>query len=359
MSVSWVGPFDEYTAEDDHGIDFRFYRRQAGRLGRLLHPRRAARVAGGLDDVDVYYAVEPDSGVVAARLARQKRARAVVSLHEEYHADMLGHWPLGPFRPLAGLAVRSLIARTAARCDLLVGVGTVRLAPYTGVPVPKMVVRSALPRGMAPRRTRPVLDPSNPDVCLMHGRLDSIRGTPAMLRAVGLARDSVDRTLRVVGLDGWPPGAPAREEMLQIARRTGAAASLDLRKTVPFDEMLRILGSCDIGLILYQRDFGVRCMPNRLFEYMAAGIPIIAPDYAIEVRDIVRGSDCGLLVDCENPAAIAEAIQQLCANPNEARRLGGNGRQAFEQRYNWEAEVAPLIEWIRGQSRTPEVRRSS
>jgi glycosyltransferase involved in cell wall biosynthesis len=357
--VSWVGPFDEYTAEEDYGIDFRFYRREVSRLGRLLHPRRAARLAGGLEDVDVYYAVEPDSGVAAARLARQKRARAVLSLHEEYHAEMLGHWTLGPFRPLAGLAVRSLIAGTAARCDLLVGVGEVRLAPYAGVPVPKMVVRSALPRALAPRRRRPVLDPSNPDVCLMHGRLDSIRGTPAMLEAVALASDSVDRPLRVVGLDGWVEGASERDEILGIAKRTGAAASLDVRKTVPFDQMLRILGSCDIGLILYQRDFGVRCMPNRLFEYMAAGIPVIAPDYAIEIRDIVRECDCGLLVDCERPEAIAEAIQELGANPIEARRLGNNGRKAFGRKYNWEVEVAPLIDWIHRQPRASEARPRS
>jgi glycosyltransferase involved in cell wall biosynthesis len=82
--------------------------------------------------------------------------------------------------------------------------------------------------------------------------------------------------------------------------------------------------------------------PNKMFEYMSAGIPVIASDFPLW-RKIITERDCGVLVDPLDPAAIARAIDFLVEHPDEARRLGENGRKAVEEVYNWEMEEVRLL----------------
>jgi glycosyltransferase involved in cell wall biosynthesis len=83
-------------------------------------------------------------------------------------------------------------------------------------------------------------------------------------------------------------------------------------------------------------------LPVKMFEYMAAGIPVIASDFPLW-REIIAGNDCGLLVDPLNSQAIADAIDYLIQNPKEAERLGGNGRKAVLEKYNWPIEEKKLL----------------
>ncbi|MDA3832001.1 MAG: glycosyltransferase family 4 protein [Spirochaetales bacterium] len=83
-------------------------------------------------------------------------------------------------------------------------------------------------------------------------------------------------------------------------------------------------------------------LPVKMFEYMAAGIPVIASNFPLW-REIVEGNDCGICVDPLDPKAIAEAIDYLVQNPEIAQRMGENGRQAVLDRYNWAIEEQKLL----------------
>lgn len=84
-------------------------------------------------------------------------------------------------------------------------------------------------------------------------------------------------------------------------------------------------------------------LPIKMFEYMAAGIPVIASNFPLW-REIVEGNDCGLCVDPLDPEAIARAIDFLIMHPQEAERMGRNGQQAVQQKYNWGIEEAKLLQ---------------
>jgi glycosyltransferase involved in cell wall biosynthesis len=84
--------------------------------------------------------------------------------------------------------------------------------------------------------------------------------------------------------------------------------------------------------------------PVKMFEYMCAGIPVIASNFPLWIN-IVEGNECGICVDPKDPKAIAEAIQWTIDHPDQAKRMGQNGRKAVEENYNWENEGRKLCKF--------------
>jgi glycosyltransferase involved in cell wall biosynthesis len=87
----------------------------------------------------------------------------------------------------------------------------------------------------------------------------------------------------------------------------------------------------------------IESQPIKMFEYMSAGLPVIASKFPLW-RKIIEGNDCGICVDPENSKEIAAAINRLASNPAEAERLGCNGKAAVERAYNWGIEESKLLE---------------
>ena len=63
-------------------------------------------------------------------------------------------------------------------------------------------------------------------------------------------------------------------------------------------------------------------------------------------RSVVQQEHCGVLVDSTDPEAVAQGILYLLEHPKEARRMGQNGRRAFEDKYNWEREEGKYVAFI-------------
>jgi glycosyltransferase involved in cell wall biosynthesis len=118
---------------------------------------------------------------------------------------------------------------------------------------------------------------------------------------------------------------------------------------MPYRDMLAHIKNAQAGLALFQPVLHYGRIssggPRRFFTYMQAGTPVIGPMFS-EAGKILTESDCGLLVDTCDPEAVAGTITRLFDNPAEARRLGENGRRAFETRYNWEIEEPRFLRFL-------------
>lgn len=76
---------------------------------------------------------------------------------------------------------------------------------------------------------------------------------------------------------------------------------------------------------------------NKIFEYMEASLPIICTDYDLW-QEIIDEFNCGICVEPGNVKQMTEAISFLLNNPEEAYRMGQNGRKAVHQKYNWSTQ---------------------
>jgi glycosyltransferase involved in cell wall biosynthesis len=108
-------------------------------------------------------------------------------------------------------------------------------------------------------------------------------------------------------------------------------------------EIRDILATSFAGLCtLYPTSSHLIAEPIKLFEYMAAGIPVVSSNIPY-YEQIVKAADCGICVDPKSSTAIADAVRYLRDHPLEAQRMGRNGRAAVLGRYNWHQEGEKLL----------------
>ena len=107
--------------------------------------------------------------------------------------------------------------------------------------------------------------------------------------------------------------------------------------------MIEILAGARIGVALYSpRPEHVHAMGNKTFEYMAVGLPVVAPDFPVW-REVVRDRRAGLTVDPTDPRKVARAIRYLLLHPREAEAMGASGAEAVASEFNWSSEGERLL----------------
>jgi glycosyltransferase involved in cell wall biosynthesis len=173
-----------------------------------------------------------------------------------------------------------------------------------------------------------------PNTVVFHGLMAKFRDPTNLLNAIQLLPVELDCRLRLIGSFREP----------ELAHKAARAERVDVVPWQPFEGIVRELFAARAGLALFYdqpNHIEMATRSNKLFEYMAAGLPVIASDLPAW-RKIVLGTGCGLVADPYDPEAIAAAIEHLLTNPNEAEAMGERGQAAVRERFNWERE-APLL----------------
>ncbi len=107
----------------------------------------------------------------------------------------------------------------------------------------------------------------------------------------------------------------------------------------------KLLAGTSIGIVTLLPTGQIKeSLPVKMFEYMAAGIPVIASDFPLW-KEIVEGNNAGICVDPQNPDEIAKAINKIINNPELAETMGQNGRKLVETNLNWATQEKKLIEF--------------
>lgn len=167
------------------------------------------------------------------------------------------------------------------------------------------------------------------------GTISMNRNILGMLDAIEEARDA-DVILRLAG-------SFTVDEDEVAARAHPGWGQVRYDGWVSRDDIAGILTSARAGLVVIKPvPHEMVGLPIKLFEYMAAGMPIIASDFPVW-REILEDSGCGLLVDPLKLGEIADAIRWIINHPSEAEVMGINGRLSVLAKYNWEKEAEVLL----------------
>ena len=108
-------------------------------------------------------------------------------------------------------------------------------------------------------------------------------------------------------------------------------------------ESLRIKSESLAGIVTFLGlPNHVNAQPNKIFEYMASGLPVIGSNFPLWT-EIIADNHCGICVNPLAPLEIAKAIKYLQENPEIAKEMGANGKKMVQSKYNWNIEEKKLI----------------
>lgn len=296
--------------------------------------RRMAREAIGLR-ADLYWANDVGTIRAAVAAARATGGRCVYDAHE-----VMWDAPTVPplQRRLWGLVERTNIRRfnkLYTVCDPIARemASRYRIEPPTVVLNCPRVSDTA---GAPAKEDSPLRAYARPGerIVLFHGSLSAWRGLEQLVQAVPLLPEGF--RLIVLGHGAF------RSTLEQLVDTLALRERVTFIESVPPSELPAWLAGADVGTIPYQRHGRNHeySTPNKLFEYMHLGIPVVVNDLP-EIRRIVTEVGYGTITDCSDPAAIAKAIQDLVSDPARYEEMRARARAAAG-RYSWEAQE-PLI----------------
>ncbi len=117
----------------------------------------------------------------------------------------------------------------------------------------------------------------------------------------------------------------------------------NLQGSLKQEDLIKKYETASVGFILfYKVPNHMVCSPNKLFEYMASGMAVIASDIPMW-KEIIEKYHCGICVDPYDVDAIAKAMCYMRDNPTEVEKMGRNGRKAVIENFSWENESADLL----------------
>ena len=284
---------------------------------------------------DVYHAHDLDTLWPAARAGRRRQVPLIYDSHEFWTEQsslvdrpfIRGFWVRLEHRLIKQvdhtITVSSSIARSLQERHQLDTVTVLRNLPLYRSPVKSERIRTELN-----------LNPDRPIVLYQGGFLTD-NGLAEQIEAAS----GFDRAALVLLGDG-----PCEAALRAQVRQAGLEDKVYFIPRVPFRELHTYTCSADLGLCLIKgtgKSF-YYSVPNKLFEYMMAGLPVVASDFP-EMRAVIRNSGAGEVVDPENIPAIRNCIEALLNDKNQLQKYSRAALQATRQCYNWEQEAQKLL----------------
>ena len=280
-------------------------------------------------------------------------ARVLYDVHEDYPEQILSKYYL-PGVMRAGIArlfgllekvVAGSLDGVVAATDAIAGkFRHARTVAVRNYPKARDMTRNMtdfeghnpIPLGNRDCVPRSVPSPSRRPFRLVHlaGTLTEERGITNLVRAMERLGDGYELILAGKFV---PEGYQTSVSALPGYRRT---RHLGL---IPHARVWDVYGACDAGVVTLLPLPRYRVsLPVKMFEFMAAGLPVVASDFPL-FGEIVERNRCGICVDPTRPEAIAAAVRRLAADRDAAIEMGRRGRAAVLERYNWDNEARGLL----------------
>ncbi|WP_309108042.1 glycosyltransferase [Arthrobacter sp.] len=304
--------------------------RKRSRLARFTFGTCDAIIRALRTRAQVFHLHDPEL-IPAIPFLRLIGKTVIYDAHEDLSSQIVDK----PYIPakLAGLAVSGakLLVSVSSMADHVVA-ATEKIAE--SYPTSKVrIVRNYPPLRVADHKALAVSSRASNVVYV--GALSDSRGIPQIVRAAELFPEGWNLVLAGHG------ATPSYRGSLQ--NLTGWKRVIDHGVVSP-DDARDLMLSARVGLVTLQKTAAyLDSLPTKMFEYMSAGIPIIASNFPLW-RKIIETYDCGTLVDETDPVEIANAVQRYADDRDLLLLHGGNARRAAEDALNWGSQGRVLTD---------------
>lgn len=308
--------------------------RTARREQRQVIAARAMATRAIADGVDIAYERYSLFSTALAEIATTLGVPAVLEVNAPLIDEQATH------RDLIDLEGALHALRTQVAAATVVACVSEPVADWVRGHCPEATDRIRVtPNGVNTTRIAPTpVSTESEPIVLFVGTLKPWHGVEMLLEAASVARERWQ--LRIVG-DG--PQGPA---LSQQAERLGLA--VDFRGAVAPGDIPAAMAGAAVSVAPYPvLDGGADqyFSPLKIYEYAAAGLPVVASRVG-QVPRIVRDGENGLLVEPSDPAALAAAIDTLVADPQPARVMGLAGRDMVLQEHSWDRVLDQILEGV-------------
>jgi glycosyltransferase involved in cell wall biosynthesis len=278
---------------------------------------------------DVYHAHDLDTLLAGYLASRWTGQRLVYDFHELFTEQFRTGVKTGLWRLFYGLLERILVKRADLRVTVCGSLGEWMSQKYGVYGI--ITVRNAPPYQEPPRRPGGAREP----VILYHGGYAPGRGLEQLIESARYLAAG-----RIVFRGFGPLDAYLRA----LAKKQRVEDRVSFAPPVPMPELVRAASEADIGVIPYiPYCLNNRyCLPNKLFEYMMAGLAVAGSDLP-ELRGIIVGHHLGGIFDPEDPRDIARALNELVQGADRLEGMKRNALQAARMVFNWEREEHTLL----------------
>lgn len=318
----------------------------------FMNPRWIRHLARVCDDVAVELIIVRDLPLCPTALwtARARKLPIVLDMAENYPALLQDVWETGRQgrldwlirNPRAAARVEQYCLPRVTHLFAVVEESAARVRAL-GVPEERVEVVSNTPSLEHVRKMhrRPAQKGRRLTLGYL-GLMELARGLPVVLEALALLRT------RGIEIRADLVGGGRDLPLLQAQ-----SAELGLGQAVRFHgyipdhrDALALVSAADVGLIPHlANDWANTTIPNKLFDYMAAGMPVVTSD-ARPCARIVQETGAGLVFQSGDPVGLAERIAEL-TDPVARTAFGAAGQEAVRARYNWERDGAALVARVR------------
>jgi glycosyltransferase involved in cell wall biosynthesis len=305
---------------------------------------RRARPTVDPRQADIYHAHDLNTLPVAYWYARRHRAHLVYDSHELY-TERNSREPLSPVAKFSWRSMESLLIK---RSDAVITVNTSIakvLAERYNVRVPTVVMNTP-PRTVQPspdgnnllRAALPIMPEQK--LLIYSGAVTFNRGLEKVIESLNHLPDCY-LVMMGYGAEKY------KEQLMKVVDKNGLNDRFSFYGPVAPDLVTQYAAGADLGVAPIQNVClsYYLCSPNKLFEYVIAGIPVIASDFP-ELCSVVNRFKIGVTFDPENPKDIARAADDILRHPERAAEMRRNTAAAGDA-YNWENESTKLLELYR------------
>lgn len=270
---------------------------------------------------------------VPCRLLFARNVKIVYDVHEDYSAAVRSKsWLPFYIRGLVSRITLVLEQILSKFCSLIIGATPQISANFTSSPNQQIITIHNYPIVSDEKGSSPSLLPTTNDHirCVYAGGISSIRGVKEIIDAFSLL-SSHPVELLIAG-----PSDPVDFIDTHLEHRPKNISYLGV---LSWEEVPELLGTCDIGLLCFLPEPNhLNSLPTKLFEYLNAGLAIVASDFDYW-ETIILKEQVGVLVDPTKPASIAHGVLSLIENQSLRENLRARGPNLVKNKYSWESQA--------------------